>query len=150
MGALRVIISGGGTGGHIYPALAIAGALKKRNPDVQLLFVGAMGRMEMEKVPEAGYEIKGLNIAGFQRGAILKNITLPFKIASSLFQAYRIVKDFKPQVAVGVGGYASGPLLSAAAFAGVPTLIQEQNSFAGITNKLLAKRAKVICTAYTG
>jgi UDP-N-acetylglucosamine--N-acetylmuramyl-(pentapeptide) pyrophosphoryl-undecaprenol N-acetylglucosamine transferase len=148
MNGLRVIISGGGTGGHIFPAIAIANTIKKRKPDAQILFVGATGRMEMEKVPQAGYEIKGLNIAGFQRGSILKNITLPFKILSSLLDAYSIVKVFKPHVAVGMGGYASGPLLRAASFSGVPTVIQEQNSFAGITNKLLAKRASVICAAY--
>jgi len=150
MSGLRVIISGGGTGGHIFPAIAIANTIKKRRPDAQILFVGADGRMEMEKVPQAGYEIKGLNIAGFQRGSILKNLTLPFKIIGSLLSAYSIVKEFKPVLAVGVGGYASGPLLRAAAFVGVPIVIQEQNSFAGITNKLLAKNAKVICTAYEG
>jgi UDP-N-acetylglucosamine--N-acetylmuramyl-(pentapeptide) pyrophosphoryl-undecaprenol N-acetylglucosamine transferase len=147
---LRVIISGGGTGGHIFPAIAIANAIKKKNPSAKILFVGANGRMEMEKVPQAGYEIKGLNIAGFQRGSIIKNIFLPFKIVNSLLSAYLIVKKFKPNVAVGVGGYASGPLLMAANFAGVPTVIQEQNSFAGVTNKILAKNAKVICTVYEG
>jgi len=147
---LRVIISGGGTGGHIFPAVAIANTLKQRVPGVQILFVGANGRMEMEKVPQAGYDIKGLNIAGFQRGSITKNVMLPIKVFNSLLSAYSIVKKFKPNVAVGVGGYASGPLLRAASFAGVPTVIQEQNSFAGITNKLLAKSAKVICTAYEG
>lgn len=150
MSALRVIISGGGTGGHIFPAIAIANAIKSRKPDSEILFVGANGRMEMEKVPQAGYTIKGLNIAGFQRGSLLKNIALPFKILNSMLSAYGIVKNFKPQVAVGVGGYASGPLLRAASFARVPTVIQEQNSFAGITNKLLANGAKVICTAYEG
>jgi len=150
MSELRIIISGGGTGGHIFPAIAIANAIKKRKPDAKILFVGANGKMEMEKVPQAGYEIKGLNIAGFQRGSILKNLSLPFKIAGSLLTAYNIVKDFRPHVAVGVGGYASGPLLRAASFAGVPTVIQEQNSFAGITNKMLASKAKVICTAYEG
>ena len=149
-GALRFIISGGGTGGHIFPAIAIANAIKKKNPAAEILFVGANGRMEMEKVPQAGYQIKGLNIAGFQRGSILKNITLPLKLIGSLLSAYRIVKNFKPDVAIGVGGYASGPLLRAASFCGVPTVIQEQNSFAGITNKLLAKNAKVICVAYEG
>jgi UDP-N-acetylglucosamine--N-acetylmuramyl-(pentapeptide) pyrophosphoryl-undecaprenol N-acetylglucosamine transferase len=147
---LRVIISGGGTGGHIFPAVAIANTLKQRVPGAQILFVGANGRMEMEKVPQAGYNIKGLNIAGFQRGSITKNVMLPIKVLNSLLSAYSIVKKFKPNVAVGVGGYASGPLLRAASFAGVPTVIQEQNSFAGITNKLLAKSAKVICTAYEG
>lgn len=150
MSELRVIISGGGTGGHIFPAIAIANALKKKNSTAKVLFVGANGRMEMEKVPQAGYEIKGLNIAGFQRGSMLKNVFLPFKLAGSLLAAYRIIKNFKPQVAVGVGGYASGPLLRAASFCGVPTIIQEQNSFAGVTNKILAKHAKVICVAYEG
>jgi UDP-N-acetylglucosamine--N-acetylmuramyl-(pentapeptide) pyrophosphoryl-undecaprenol N-acetylglucosamine transferase len=150
MKELRVIISGGGTGGHIFPAIAIANAVKKKNPSAKILFVGANGRMEMEKVPQVGYEIKGLNIAGFQRGSILKNFTLPFKLIDSLFSAYNIVRDFKPDVAIGVGGYASGPLLRAASFAGVPTVIQEQNSFAGVTNKILAMNAKVICTAYDG
>ena len=150
MNELRVIISGGGTGGHIFPAIAIANALKKRKPEVKILFVGANGRMEMEKVPQAGYEIKGLNIAGFQRGSIVKNLALPFKLIGSLLKANNIVRSFKPQVAVGVGGYASGPLLRVAGFANVPTVIQEQNSFAGVTNKLLAKSASVICTAYAG
>lgn len=147
---LRVIIAGGGTGGHIFPAIAIANAIKKRNPGAEILFVGANGRMEMEKVPQAGYKIKGLNIAGFQRGSVLKNVTLPFKLAGSLLAAYNIVRNFKPNVVVGVGGYASGPLLRAASFAGVPTVIQEQNSFAGVTNKILARNAKAICTAYEG
>lgn len=150
MSELRVIISGGGTGGHIFPAIAIANTIKKRYPYAQILFVGANGRMEMEKVPQSGYPIKGLNIAGFQRGAVLKNVALPFKIASSLYNAWQIIRDFKPHVAVGVGGYASGPLLRAASIAGVPTVIQEQNGFAGLTNKLLAGNACVICTAYEG
>lgn len=150
MSELRVIISGGGTGGHIFPAIAIANAIKKKNPAAEILFVGANGRMEMEKVPHAGYKIKGLNIAGFQRGSIVKNLTLPFKLAGSLLSAYNIIRSFKPHVAVGVGGYASAPLLRAASFAGLPTVIQEQNSFAGITNKILSKNAKVICTAYEG
>ncbi len=150
MSELRVIISGGGTGGHIFPAIAIANAIKKRNPAAEILFVGANGRMEMEKVPQAGYKIKGLNIAGFQRGSIIKNLTLPFKLVGSLISAYNIIRTFKPHVAIGVGGYASAPLLRAASFAGVPTVIQEQNSFAGITNKILSKNAEVICTAYEG
>ncbi len=150
MRAQKFIISGGGTGGHIFPAVAIANALKKRMPDCEILFVGANGRMEMEKVPQAGYTIKGLNIAGFQRGSILKNLMLPFKVLSSLKEASKIIKGFKPNAAIGVGGYASGPLLFAASFAGVPCVIQEQNSFAGITNKILAKRAKKICVAYDG
>lgn len=145
---LRFIISGGGSGGHIFPAIAIANELKRRLPDCQILFVGANGRMEMEKVPQAGYEIKGLNIAGFQRGSITKNLALPFKVISSLADAIGIVKSFKPDVAIGVGGYASGPLLFAASLCGVPTLIQEQNATAGLTNRLLSKRAKTICAAY--
>lgn len=150
MSELRVIISGGGTGGHIFPAIAIANAIKKKNPSAKILFVGANGRMEMEKVPQAGYEIKGLNIAGFQRGSVFKNIALPFKVVDSLLSAFNIVRNFKPNVAVGVGGYASGPLLMAANFLGIPTVIQEQNSFAGVTNKILSKNAKVICTVYEG
>lgn len=147
---MKAIISGGGTGGHIFPAIAIANALKKKDPATQILFVGANGRMEMEKVPQAGYEIKGLNIAGFQRGSIIKNLALPFKLAGSMLKAISIVNGFKPDVAIGVGGYASGPLLRAASLLGVPTVIQEQNSFAGVTNKILARNAKVICTAYEG
>lgn len=150
MSELRVIISGGGTGGHIFPAIAIANTIRKRFPDAKILFVGASGRMEMEKVPQAGYEIKGLNIAGFQRGSILKNISLPFKIISSLHDAFEIVRDFNPNVVVGVGGYASGPTLMAASVLNIPTVIQEQNSFAGATNKLLAKGVSIICTAYEG
>lgn len=144
----RFIISGGGSGGHIFPAIAIANELKRRLPDCAILFVGANGRMEMEKVPQAGYDIKGLNIAGFQRGSISKNLSLPFKVVSSLIDAIGIVKEFKPDVAIGVGGYASGPLLFAASLLGVPTLIQEQNATAGLTNRLLSKRAKTICAAY--
>jgi UDP-N-acetylglucosamine--N-acetylmuramyl-(pentapeptide) pyrophosphoryl-undecaprenol N-acetylglucosamine transferase len=148
--AKRVIISGGGTGGHIFPAIAIANALKKIDPDTEILFVGAIGRMEMEKVPAAGYKIIGLDIQGFQRGSLLKNVLLPFKILSSVLKAREIIKDFKPDVAVGVGGYASGPLLYAASKMKVPYLIQEQNSFAGITNKWLGKDAAVICVAFEG
>jgi UDP-N-acetylglucosamine--N-acetylmuramyl-(pentapeptide) pyrophosphoryl-undecaprenol N-acetylglucosamine transferase len=150
MAGLRMIISGGGTGGHIFPAIAIANEVKRRQPNAVILFIGALGKMEMEKVPQAGYEIKGLNIAGYQRGSILKNLALPFRIVMSLLSAYSVIKKFKPQVAVGVGGYASGPLLRVAGFASIPTVIQEQNSFAGITNKLLAKHVDVICTAYEG
>ncbi len=150
MANFKAIISGGGTGGHIFPAIAIANAIRKKNPSAEILFVGANGRMEMEKVPQAGYPIKGLNIAGIQRGSFVKNVALPLKLAGSLLAAYAIVRRFKPNVAIGVGGYASGPLLRAASFAGVPTVIQEQNSFAGVTNKLLARNAKVICTAYPG
>lgn len=144
----RIIISGGGTGGHIYPAVAIANALKATLPSVDILFVGANGKMEMEKVPKAGYKIIGLDIAGLQRKLSLKNLLLPFKIIKSLSQASKVLADFKPHIAVGVGGYASGPLLFMAARKGVPTLIQEQNSYAGITNKLLSKEAKKICVAY--
>ncbi len=150
MQKLKVIISGGGTGGHIFPAIAIANEIRRQQPDAEILFVGANGRMEMEKVPQAGYTIKGLNIAGFQRGSILKNLLLPFKVLSSLFSAAKIIREFQPDVAVGVGGYASAPLLFVASLMGIPTVIQEQNSFAGITNKLLAKRAKKICVAYNG
>ena len=150
MSSKRFIISGGGTGGHIFPAIAIANALKKQMPDCDILFVGANGRMEMERVPAAGYKIKGLNIAGFQRGKIAANLGLPFKVLSSLLDARSIVKDFKPDAAIGVGGYASGPLLMAASLSGVPCVIQEQNSFAGITNKILSKRAKKVCVAYEG
>jgi len=151
---IKIIISGGGTGGHIFPAIAIANSLKAALPDVEILFVGANGRMEMEKVPQAGYQIVGLNIAGIQRSLslpnIIKNLKFPFKLIGSLRDAYKIVKDFKPQVVIGVGGYASGPVLWAAQNMGIPTLIQEQNSYAGVTNKLLARRAKKICVAYDG
>lgn len=150
MSGKRFIISGGGTGGHIFPAIAIANMLKKQVPDCEILFVGANDRMEMQRVPEAGYEIKGLTIAGFQRGKILSNLGLPFKVINSLSAARSIIKEFKPAAAIGVGGYASGPLLMAASLAGVPCIIQEQNSFAGITNKILARRAKKICVAYEG
>ncbi len=146
----RVIISGGGTGGHIFPAIAIADEIKLRNPNVDVLFVGANGKMEMEKVPAAGYTIIGLNIAGFQRKITFSNFLLPFKIIGSLFNAYRIIKKFNPQVVIGVGGYASGPTLQAANFLKIPTLIQEQNSFPGKTNKILSKKVKTICTAYEG
>jgi UDP-N-acetylglucosamine--N-acetylmuramyl-(pentapeptide) pyrophosphoryl-undecaprenol N-acetylglucosamine transferase len=148
MKASRIIISGGGTGGHIYPAIAIANAIKEKQPNAEILFVGANGKMEMEKVPKAGYEIIGLDIAGLQRKLTLKNFSFPFKLLKSLARAKEIVKDFKPDVAIGVGGYASGPLLRQAGKVGVPTLIQEQNSYPGITNKLLAKKAKKICVAY--
>jgi UDP-N-acetylglucosamine--N-acetylmuramyl-(pentapeptide) pyrophosphoryl-undecaprenol N-acetylglucosamine transferase len=147
---IRVIISGGGTGGHIFPALAIANALKKINPANEILFVGAEGRMEMEKVPAAGYKIEGLWISGFQRKLTLDNLSFPFKLISSLRKAGKIVKQFKPDVAVGVGGYASGPLLQKAASNKVPCLIQEQNSYPGVTNKILAKQVDTICVAYDG
>ena len=146
----RAIVSGGGTGGHIFPAIAIADEIKRRNPDVKILFVGAEGKMEMEKVPAAGYTIKGLPIAGLQRKLTFSNFLLPFKIIGSMLKARRIVKQFKPQVAVGVGGYASGPTLKAATMLGVPCIIQEQNAFAGKTNKLLSKSVRKICVAYDG
>ncbi len=147
---LRIIISGGGTGGHIFPAISIANAIKAKRPDAQILFVGAEGRMEMQRVPAAGYEIKGLPVCGFDRQHLLRNIKVVCKLMKSQYLARRIIKDFKPQVAVGVGGYASGPTLNVAGRKGIPTLIQEQNSFAGVTNKLLAKRASKICVAYAG
>jgi len=147
---LRVIISGGGTGGHIFPAVSIANAVKALRPDAEILFVGALGRMEMQRVPAAGYEIKGLPICGFDRKNLLKNFKVLYKIWKSQRMAKQIIKDFKPQVAVGVGGYASGPTLNKAAAMGVPCLIQEQNSYAGVTNKLLAKKAAKICVAYEG
>ena len=144
----RILISGGGTGGHIFPALSIAAALKRRNPDAKILFVGALGRMEMERVPAAGFEIVGLPVAGFDRKRPWRNIPVLLKLWKSMRKARRIVRDFNPQIAIGVGGYASGPTLKAAQRAGVPTLIQEQNSYAGVTNKLLGKNADAICTAY--
>lgn len=148
--AKRVIISGGGTGGHIFPAVAIANALKRISPDTEILFVGAKGRMEMEKVPAAGYKIIGLDIQGFQRKSFLKNILLPFKLIKSLIKSRSIIKDFKPDVVVGVGGYASGPLLFASSLMNIPYLIQEQNSYAGITNKNLGQNARKICVAFEG
>ncbi|MFM6976346.1 MAG: undecaprenyldiphospho-muramoylpentapeptide beta-N-acetylglucosaminyltransferase [Sphingobacteriaceae bacterium] len=146
----RVIISGGGTGGHIFPALAIARALQRLDKQVEILFVGALGRMEMEKVPASGYEIIGLDIQGIQRKSLWKNLFLPFKLIKSVMHARQIIKKFKPDVAVGVGGYASGPLLFAAGNAKIPYLIQEQNSYAGLTNKWLAKKAAKICVAFEG
>ena len=147
---LRVIVSGGGTGGHIFPAVSIANAVKADHPDAEILFVGAEGRMEMQRVPAAGYKIIGLPIAGFDRKNLLKNVVVLYKIAKSQWKARKIIKDFKPHVVVGVGGYASGPTLKTAGQMGIPTLIQEQNSYAGVTNKLLAKSAKKICVAYDG
>ena len=147
---LRIIISGGGTGGHIFPAVSIANAIKTLRPDAKILFVGAEGRMEMQRVPAAGYEIKGLPICGFNRENLLKNITLPFKMWKSDQMVKGILKEFRPMVAVGVGGYASFPTLKAAAAKGIPCLIQEQNSFAGKTNKILGKKAAKICVAYEG
>lgn len=146
----RIIISGGGTGGHIFPAIAIANALKKLDPATEILFVGANGRMEMEKVPAAGYKIIGLDIQGIQRGSIIKNLQFPVKLLSSVRKSIKIIRDFKPNAAVGVGGYASGPLLYAASIKGIPYLIQEQNSYAGITNKWLGKKAAKICVAFDG
>ena len=145
----NLIISGGGTGGHIFPAIAIANQVKEQYPEANILFVGAMGRMEMEKIPAAGYQIIGLPMAGLQRKAWLKNVTLPMKLWKSVRYAQKIIRDFKPDIAVGVGGYASGPLLWVAARLGIPYLIQEQNFYAGVTNKILAKRAKTICVAYS-
>ncbi len=150
MNELRVIISGGGTGGHIFPAVSIANAVKAIRPNAKILFVGALGRMEMQRVPAAGYEIKGLPIQGFDRKNLLKNIKVLYKIWKSQRMARKIIKDFRPQVAVGVGGYASGPTLNMAAEKGIPCLLQEQNSYAGVTNKLLAKKASKICVAYEG
>ena len=147
---LRVIISGGGTGGHIFPAISIANAIKIKRPGAKILFVGALGRMEMQRVPAAGYEIKGLPIAGFDRKHLLKNISVLFKVWKSQRLAKKIIKEFKPMVAVGVGGYASGPTLNVCASHGIPCLIQEQNSYAGVTNRLLAKKASKICVAYEG
>ncbi len=146
----KIVISGGGTGGHIFPALAIANEIKKRNPNVEILFVGAEGKMEMEKVPAAGYKIVGLPIVGLQRKLTLKNLALPFKLMKSLSLAKNILKEFKPEVVIGVGGYASGPTLKMAQRLGIPTLIQEQNSYPGKTNRLLAKKVKAVCTAYEG
>ncbi|MFT7613860.1 MAG: UDP-N-acetylglucosamine--N-acetylmuramyl-(pentapeptide) pyrophosphoryl-undecaprenol N-acetylglucosamine transferase [Parvicellaceae bacterium] len=148
MSELRVIVSGGGTGGHIFPAIAIADAIISADPTAKILFVGANGKMEMEKVPAAGYEIKGLNIVGLQRRITLKNLAFPFKLMASMKAAKKIVREFKPDVAVGVGGYASGPLLKVAGRQGVATVLQEQNSYPGLTNRLLAKKAKRICVAY--
>ena len=152
--ALRVIISGGGTGGHIFPAVSIANKLKELNPETEILFVGAEGKMEMEKVPAAGYKIIGLPITGLQRQLNLKNIindlTVPFRVLASIRKARRVIKEFKPQVAIGVGGYASAPLLMAATKMGIPSLIQEQNGFAGLTNKKLGSKVQSICVAYEG
>jgi UDP-N-acetylglucosamine--N-acetylmuramyl-(pentapeptide) pyrophosphoryl-undecaprenol N-acetylglucosamine transferase len=147
---IKVIISGGGTGGHIFPALAIANALKEMNKENEILFVGALGRMEMEKIPAAGYKIIGLNISGLQRKISVSNLSFPFKVISSVIKSKKIIREFKPDAAVGVGGYASGPLLWAATSYGIPCVIQEQNSFPGITNRMLAKRVQKICVAYEG
>lgn len=147
---IRAIISGGGTGGHIFPALSIAEKLKELNPETEILFVGAEGRMEMEKVPAAGYRIVGLPVAGLQRRLTLSNLALPFKVIRSVSMAKKLIREFKPDIAIGVGGYASAPLLWAAGRMGIPTLIQEQNGYAGLTNKILGKKAESICVAYEG
>ena len=147
----RVLISGGGTGGHIHPALAIADEILKRNPDVEIRFVGAIGRMEMEKVPAAGYEIEGLWISGIERKIIsIKNLSFPFKLISSLLKAGKLLRKYKPEIVIGVGGFASGPLLYRASKKGIPTLIQEQNSFPGITNRILANKVQTVCAGFPG
>lgn len=148
MEQLKVIISGGGTGGHIFPAISIANAIKEKHPQAEILFVGAEGRMEMQRVPDAGYSIKGLPVCGFDRKRLWRNFSVLLKLFKSQWMARKIIREFQPQVAVGVGGYASGPTLKMAGLMGIPTLIQEQNSYAGVTNKLLAKKAKKICVAY--
>ena len=150
MDPLRIIISGGGTGGHIFPAISIADAVRAQRPDAEILFVGAEGRMEMHRVPDAGYDIKGLPVAGIDRRRPWRNAAVAVKFWKSLRMARRIIKDFKPQVVVGVGGYASGPTLNAAQHMGIPTLIQEQNSYAGVTNKFLSRKARLFCVAYDG
>lgn len=147
---IKVLISGGGTGGHIFPAIAIANAIKSRYPKVDILFVGADNRMEMEKVPAAGYPIIGLPVAGFDRRKMWKNVAVIIKLIKSILKSYKIIKNYRPDIAIGVGGYASGPSLRTAAAMGVPCLIQEQNSYAGVSNKLLAKKAQTICVAYEG
>ncbi|MDE5685970.1 MAG: undecaprenyldiphospho-muramoylpentapeptide beta-N-acetylglucosaminyltransferase [Paramuribaculum sp.] len=145
---LRVIISGGGTGGHIFPAVAIANALRRRDPRTEILFVGALGRMEMERVPAAGYKIVGLPVAGFDRRRLWRNVSVVLKLIKSVRLAGKVIRDFQPDIAVGVGGYASGPVLKKAQAKGIPTLLQEQNSYAGVTNKMLSKKARKICVAY--
>ncbi|HEX8517797.1 MAG TPA: undecaprenyldiphospho-muramoylpentapeptide beta-N-acetylglucosaminyltransferase [Bacteroidia bacterium] len=147
---LKIIVSGGGTGGHIFPAIAIANAIKALRPDTEFLFVGAEGKMEMEKVPAAGYKIEGLWISGFQRKITMSNLAFPFKVLSSVFKAKKILRSFKPDAVIGTGGFASGPMLQVASSNGIPTLIQEQNSYAGITNKILASKVDSICVAYSG
>ncbi len=148
--SLRIIISGGGTGGHVFPAIAIADAVKEKRPSADILFVGAKGKIEMERVPAAGYPIKGLWISGFHRKLTLRNLMFPIKLISSLVKAWNILRRFKPQVVVGVGGFASGPVLEVASRMGIPTLIQEQNSYAGVTNRLLGKKVDRVCVAYEG
>ena len=147
---LKIIISGGGTGGHVFPAISIANAIKEKNPDADILFVGASGKIEMDKVPKAGYKIEGLPVKGFNRKNIFKNISVLMNLLKSIIKANRIIKQFKPDVVVGVGGYASGPVLFRANREGIPTLLQEQNSYAGVTNRLLSKKAKKVCVAYDG
>lgn len=147
---LRVIISGGGTGGHIFPAISIANAVRAMRPDAEILFVGALGRMEMQRVPAAGYAIEGLPICGFDRKRLWRNVAVFYRIWKSQRLAREIIRKFRPSVAVGVGGYASGPTLNQCAAMGIPCLLQEQNSYAGVTNKLLAKKAAKICVAYEG
>ncbi len=150
MSPIKVVVSGGGTGGHIFPAISIANSVKAKLPDAEILFVGALGKMEMEKVPAAGYEIVGLPVAGFHRKLTLRNLAFPFKLMNSMLKARKVIRNFKPDVAVGVGGYASGPVLRIASQSGVPSLLQEQNSFPGVTNRILAKKAAKICVAYEG
>lgn len=147
---IKIILSGGGTGGHIYPAIAIANEIKKQFPDSEILFVGAKDKMEMQKVPQAGYNIKGLWISGIQRKLSLDNLMFPFKLISSLWNSFKIIKNFKPDVVIGTGGFASGAVMQVANWLKIPTVIQEQNSYPGITNKLLAKKAQTICVAYSG
>ena len=146
--AYRILIGGGGTGGHVFPAIAIADALKEKDPGMEFLFVGALGKMEMEKVPEAGYSIEGLPVAGFQRRLTFKNITFFYKLYISMIRSRKIIRSFSPDLAIGVGGYASGPILKAAARKRIPIMIQEQNSYAGVTNRLLARSSRTICVAY--
>lgn len=147
---MKIIISGGGTGGHVFPAIAIAKALKKIDADIDIMFIGAEGKIEMEKVPKAGFRIEGLPVSGFQRKLTLKNLSFPFKLIRSLLKAKKIIKNFKPDVVIGTGGYASGPALKMANRLGIPTVLQEQNSYAGVTNRLLAQKASAICVAYDG
>jgi len=146
----NIVISGGGTGGHVFPAIAIADAIRALDSSAEILFVGAKGKIEMEKVPKAGYKIVGLDIMGFQRKLTLKNLLFPFKLVWSLMKAWQIVSSHKPDIAVGVGGYASGPILKVANILGIPTVLQEQNSYAGVTNRMLAKKASLVCVAYDG
>ena len=147
---MKYLISGGGTGGHIFPAVSIANALRELDPQADILFVGALGRMEMERVPAAGYKIIGLPVMGFNRRNLLKNSPVAFNLFKSMRRAHSLIKEFAPDIAIGVGGYVSGPVLKEAQKLGIPTLLQEQNSYAGVTNKLLAKKARKICVAYTG